>query len=206
MSASKRGRIQRVFRHLFNFISVISLALCIATAVLWVRSYQRSDEAVAGYWHYQPHPRFQMYFDAWELNAFSSHGRLITRAYLHACVSGPGREQILANWGTKRIEINPVDTYRLDSTETQLRDDPRAVGAIGFRYVSEPRVVAVAAPHAAAVGLLAVLPLACLTIRRRQRRNRQAGLCSVCGYDLRATPQRCPECGSVPAKREAALN
>jgi hypothetical protein len=33
----------------------------------------------------------------------------------------------------------------------------------------------------------------------KRRRRRRAGLCSACGYDLRASAGQCPECGAVPA-------
>jgi hypothetical protein len=51
-------------------------------------------------------------------------------------------------------------------------------------------------PYWSVVLLAMVLPGASRTRSWRSSRRRRAGRCANCGYDLRATPDRCPECNT----------
>jgi len=80
---------------------------------------------------------------------------------------------------------------------------PARWGALGFRYVD------LSGPAARGWGVVVplwsvLLPLAAWPAwqlwgrrRREQLRRRRLGLCRHCGYDLRATPGQCPECGTA---------
>jgi hypothetical protein len=64
----------------------------------------------------------------------------------------------------------------------------------------------VVVPYWFLAALLSVLPARWAVTRWRRgttSRRLLAGLCAACGYDLRATLGRCPECGSPRSPQQS---
>ena len=71
-------------------------------------------------------------------------------------------------------------------------------GGAALSWVTTTTSRTIAVPHWFVL-TLSVLPLGASMVRWRARARRaRRGCCRECGYDLRATPERCPECGAMP--------
>ena len=164
----------------------------VASAVLWVRGYLVGDS-----FRYRQQP------DATADNVTrtdyvvaSSRGRLGLAMTSTSNVAWQHQTRSLT-WGRDRPPM-PMSV-----------PNPTPMGRLGFQFVSEGvplggssflTVIGIIAPSWFVVATSAVPPgLAYLVWRRRRRaRLRLArGQCVRCGYDLRGTPERCPECGAA---------
>ena len=177
-------------RWLLTLLIALSLLLCVAVAALWVRSEGRALDYVA--WR----------GDA-TLLVESRAGRLWLERWRGATPlpSGPSRGD--PRW-TLVGTVNPASGLPIIVGYTV--PPPSAENGFGFasiRMTPVPQSPPAGTMHAVAVPWWAVLacsavPSAAWLARRlRERGRRGSGSCPVCGYDLRATPGRCPECGRL---------
>jgi hypothetical protein len=91
----------------------------------------------------------------------------------------------------------PFNVATLAGTDPQFH----LLGDLGYLYDSERRILFI--PFWL-IGIVMGLLSTRLIYARIKRRSPKSGVCVVCGYDLRATPQQCPECGAAAGK--SALN
>ena len=164
-------------RRLLNLLTALSLLLCVAVTVLWVRSYWRADEVRwegAGTW----------------AGVNSSRGRLM--AY-HATAVVPGG--LSRGNGEVRYDSRTAGEAYLGAWL------PLRPNQLGFGFQSGTaagaRLYYALAPAWVVVLSAAVPAVVAWRTRRRRRRHERRNLCRRCGYDLRATPDRCPECGTA---------
>jgi hypothetical protein len=172
-------------RKLFTLAAGVSAVLCLASAVGWADSYRNARMV---FWN-SGHPR----------------GSAETSTVAATSVRG------ITHFSRLRLPVAPRSPVR--PHEFQLGTHP--VGSViispdrwsraGFQYQSVRRPDRAghifSAPYWFWLVAGAVLPSWWIIRYRRVRRRRAAGCCPACGYDLRATPDRCPECGAVPAAK-----
>ena len=182
-----------MLRRLLTILSALSLLLCVAVVVLWVRS-----AFVADLWLRQT-------ADVGHLIR-SDRGTILYRR----CTDLPSPEGHGLRWETGEpghVRPEPrgwVGELGLGSGHGEEFLAP--AGAVPDGVFLSPRVIQVSqwwVPHWAVAAAAAMLPLLAAA-RAWHRVRRKPGLCPSCGYDLRATPGRCPECGAVPAEARAA--
>ena len=182
-------------RHiLLNAATAFSALLCLAALALRIRGGWVEDYAYRG----RPGGSAAV--------VLSGHGSLWV-----GTEGGWPRE---GRWRVSRESLNGPQAYSLVigwTGSSRMRELPGIDLITARGWISRPpsRTV-VATPSAPALVcvriswwlpmlLTAVLPAARLlgvSLRRlRLRRRLRAGLCPACGYDLRASPRRCPECG-----------
>jgi hypothetical protein len=177
---------RRFARHMFTVGSALSLLLLIATCTLWVRSNWCSDHL---FW--------------WSPNGYYVLGTArghFTVQLNPGDVSGHSTKQHRMEYKRMSTWAAPSSAQAYNYLNPAVRFSTYELAGMGLYIVhgrSSMSSVTGVLPFWIVAASSAVLPVGWTVQWFRSRRRRKVGVCATCGYDLRATPDRCPECGTA---------
>ena len=175
---------QTVKRRLRHLLTALSLLLCAAIAAAWARSAWHGDLRRGTFGQQPPLPFVEL----------KSERGAVALTYMPASPYGPFWQR--ESWRHPRRWFG----YGFLCYSMPYPPQARPAGA-GPSFGTYYRVQA---PYWSLLTAAALLP-AWQTFRsaraRYTSRASRTTLCPQCGYDLRATPDRCPECGTIETGR-----
>jgi hypothetical protein len=205
-------RLINIFRHAATWLSLL---LCLTTMALWARSYWVHDaypllltegrNKVETWWGLIliAHCRFDrtpahLLVHIEMANVGDHHASYTTRELITA-ITSCGPETIMVS--APRISFDNAsvrNAFGFGHRHTHL-DSMSNFGTVDFSAVAIPFW-----PFSLVFAVPSLLGIRQLRRDLRECRRVKRGLCQSCGYDLRASPGRCPECGVHPAEHDPA--
>jgi hypothetical protein len=183
----------RVLRWTSHAAFAVSLIVCLAACTLWAASFRALMGVSWDIWRSGPAlRRTQLFVSGFDQRV--SFG-FIDMEFLDSGLAAKSRRNFPQNFTWSRDPISllvqpaspppwgVVHLKRHDSRESYF-----------LWYLTLPF-------WSVALFLVTLLCHRAWTLPRRW--NKRPGACPVCGYDMRATPERCPECGTVSTQQDA---
>jgi hypothetical protein len=180
--------VKRVRRWLFTIDAALSLLILVLLCGIWIRSHFALDE-ISFIWDGQN----------------PGNGRSL--------LFQTDRGGFQISWGKHTASPRPFDgSYwpQISGEHFSLNGQPFSSVTSDARWLSiqhlpinlaanspmNEDITSVFGPIWFLVLLAAILPAVWLVLAVRRRSRGTPGFCRKCGYDLRASPERCPECGT----------
>ena len=177
-----------------KILAVVSTLFCLAMIAVWIASYATEPRFVGIH-------RFREYFIA------SGHGRVRIGSRSRFFISD---QEYRSPYGVQPLLRFGPYSQHWELTAYPDCYDSREAGVLGFASRTEKEldggdlgmwcgvaIGEIAIPYWFLVLSASVLPCMWGTRPRKERNHDQSSLCRTCAYDLRATPSRCPECGTI---------